>query len=236
MIIFTTCNTSLLPVYCLIFHPNFRKKFNFLYFQMYPVLIRRSRRRQEWAQFLRSPWGSLRTWTPWLCLAAWRWPWSSICTMPSHSPGTSFWGRFLWLDSQEPPGHWWPTWSREEDSLSLEVDLLGDHGVRGLLSEGVWAGVQLLQASPGLWIKCRISRRWIDSSIISPSHTWSRSTMWWWPRWWIGWSPWLSANGVHYAIKLDWTIDPVMARKVVGDKVALQGNFDPSALYSSVED
>ena len=30
--------------------------------------------------------------------------------------------------------------------------------------------------------------------------------------------------------------DYVMARKVVGDKVTLQGNFDPPALYSSVED
>ena len=49
------------------------------------------------------------------------------------------------------------------------------------------------------------------------------------------------AKGVHYAIEhlaysgyetvgLDWTIDPVMDRKVVGDKVTLQGNFDPPAL------
>ena len=30
--------------------------------------------------------------------------------------------------------------------------------------------------------------------------------------------------------------DYVMARKVVGDKVTLQGNFDTPALYSSVED
>ena len=45
------------------------------------------------------------------------------------------------------------------------------------------------------------------------------------------------AKGGHYAIELpansgyetvgvDWTIDPVMARKLVGDKVTLQGNFD----------
>ena len=49
------------------------------------------------------------------------------------------------------------------------------------------------------------------------------------------------AEGGHYAIEhlansgyetvgLDWTIDPVMDRKVVGDKVPLQGNFDPPAL------
>jgi len=55
------------------------------------------------------------------------------------------------------------------------------------------------------------------------------------------------AKGGHYALEkladsgyetvgLDWTIDPVLARKVVGDKVTLQGNFDPPALYSSTED
>lgn len=55
------------------------------------------------------------------------------------------------------------------------------------------------------------------------------------------------AKGGHYALEdlsnsgyetigLDWTIDPVLARRVVGDKVTLQGNFDPPALYSSVQD
>jgi len=55
------------------------------------------------------------------------------------------------------------------------------------------------------------------------------------------------AKGGHYALEqlassgyetvgLDWTIDPTLARKVVGDRVTLQGNFDPPALYSSVED
>ena len=49
------------------------------------------------------------------------------------------------------------------------------------------------------------------------------------------------AEGGHYAIEhlansgyetvgLDWAIDPVTARKVVGDKVTMQGNFDPPAL------
>ena len=55
------------------------------------------------------------------------------------------------------------------------------------------------------------------------------------------------AKGGHYALEqlknsgyetigLDWTINPTLARKVMGDKVTLQGNFDPPALYSSVED
>merc|ERR1719431_2006778 len=49
------------------------------------------------------------------------------------------------------------------------------------------------------------------------------------------------AKGGHYALEdlsnsgyetvgLDWTIDPVLARRMVGDKVTLQGNFDPWAL------
>ena len=38
------------------------------------------------------------------------------------------------------------------------------------------------------------------------------------------------ANSGYETVGLDWTIDPVMDRKVVGDKVTLQGNFDPPAL------
>ena len=30
---------------------------------------------------------------------------------------------------------------------------------------------------------------------------------------------------------IDWCIDPVDARRAVGDKVALQGNLDPNVLY-----
>ena len=37
-------------------------------------------------------------------------------------------------------------------------------------------------------------------------------------------------------VGLDWSIDPIMARKLVGDKVTLLWNFDPPALYSSVGD
>ncbi|MEG9545343.1 uroporphyrinogen decarboxylase [Mannheimia sp. HC-2023] len=37
------------------------------------------------------------------------------------------------------------------------------------------------------------------------------------------------------AIGLDWTVDIADARKWVGDKVALQGNMDPSVLYATPE-
>jgi uroporphyrinogen decarboxylase len=35
------------------------------------------------------------------------------------------------------------------------------------------------------------------------------------------------------ALGIDWTMDIGRARALVGDKVALQGNMDPSVLYSS---
>jgi uroporphyrinogen decarboxylase len=52
------------------------------------------------------------------------------------------------------------------------------------------------------------------------------------------------AKGVHYnldklamcgadAIGLDWTLDLGQTRKMIGDKVALQGNLDPAILYCS---
>ncbi|XP_050542627.1 uroporphyrinogen decarboxylase isoform X3 [Daktulosphaira vitifoliae] len=52
------------------------------------------------------------------------------------------------------------------------------------------------------------------------------------------------AKGGHYALRelssfgyevigLDWTIDPIQARQIVGDNVTLQGNLDPCALYGS---
>jgi len=55
------------------------------------------------------------------------------------------------------------------------------------------------------------------------------------------------AKGGHYALKelgesgydvvgLDWTIDPVEARKLVGKNVTLQGNFDPCNLYAPAAD
>jgi len=37
------------------------------------------------------------------------------------------------------------------------------------------------------------------------------------------------------AIGLDWTVDLAAARRRVGDKVALQGNFDPNALFARPE-
>ena len=50
-----------------------------------------------------------------------------------------------------------------------------------------------------------------------------------------GGGPWLesiAASGCD-AVGLDWTCDLAMARQRVGDKVALQGNMDPSVLYAS---
>ena len=55
------------------------------------------------------------------------------------------------------------------------------------------------------------------------------------------------AKGAHYGLAelsksgyqtvgLDWTMDPIQARNLVGENVTLQGNFDPPALYSSKED
>jgi uroporphyrinogen decarboxylase len=36
-------------------------------------------------------------------------------------------------------------------------------------------------------------------------------------------------------VGLDWTVDMAEARRIIGDRVALQGNLDPSALYASPE-
>lgn len=52
------------------------------------------------------------------------------------------------------------------------------------------------------------------------------------------------AKGVHYGLKdlsglgyevvsLDWTMDPVVSRSLVGSNVTLQGNLDPCALYGT---
>jgi len=52
-----------------------------------------------------------------------------------------------------------------------------------------------------------------------------------------GGGPWLehiAASGCD-AVGLDWTCDLGMARQRVGNKVALQGNMDPSVLYASPE-
>jgi len=49
-----------------------------------------------------------------------------------------------------------------------------------------------------------------------------------------GGSPWLAAmmqSGCD-AIGLDWTSDPVIARKLSAGRVALQGNLDPAALFA----
>ncbi len=52
-----------------------------------------------------------------------------------------------------------------------------------------------------------------------------------------GSSQWLEkiAESGCDAVGIDWTIDINIARKRIGDKVALQGNLDPAALYASPE-
>ena len=35
------------------------------------------------------------------------------------------------------------------------------------------------------------------------------------------------------ALGVDWTIDPKIARKLTGNRITLQGNFDPARLFSS---
>lgn len=55
------------------------------------------------------------------------------------------------------------------------------------------------------------------------------------------------AKGAHYALEelanigyevvgIDWTVDPVQARKCVGPNITLQGNLDPCALYARPSD
>lgn len=43
----------------------------------------------------------------------------------------------------------------------------------------------------------------------------------------------LAKDKSYEVIGLDWTVDPVEARKQLGPDVTLQGNMDPCALYSS---
>lgn len=35
----------------------------------------------------------------------------------------------------------------------------------------------------------------------------------------------------YETLGLDWTVDPIEARKIVGDNITLQGNLDPQDLY-----
>lgn len=37
----------------------------------------------------------------------------------------------------------------------------------------------------------------------------------------------------YETLGLDWTVDPVHARKVVGENITLQGNLDPQDLYKT---
>ncbi|XP_049865563.1 uroporphyrinogen decarboxylase [Pectinophora gossypiella] len=40
----------------------------------------------------------------------------------------------------------------------------------------------------------------------------------------------------YETLGLDWTVDPVEARKIVGDNITLQGNLDPQDLYKTPEE
>ena len=42
----------------------------------------------------------------------------------------------------------------------------------------------------------------------------------------------IAATGCH-AVGIDWTTEIDQARSLVGDKVAIQGNLDPTVLYGS---
>ena len=46
------------------------------------------------------------------------------------------------------------------------------------------------------------------------------------------WLPQMADVGAD-ALGIDWTTDMGVARSLVGDRVALQGNMDPSVLYAS---
>ena len=48
------------------------------------------------------------------------------------------------------------------------------------------------------------------------------------------WLEAIAASGCD-AVGLDWTVDPARARALVGSRVALQGNLDPSALFAPPE-
>jgi uroporphyrinogen decarboxylase len=41
----------------------------------------------------------------------------------------------------------------------------------------------------------------------------------------------LAQSAGYDVLGLDWCIDPAEARKIVGNRVALQGNLDPNVLY-----
>ena len=43
----------------------------------------------------------------------------------------------------------------------------------------------------------------------------------------------LAKEGGYDVIGLDWTVDPVEARRRVGPNITLQGNMDPTGLYAS---
>jgi uroporphyrinogen decarboxylase len=45
----------------------------------------------------------------------------------------------------------------------------------------------------------------------------------------------MATSGGYDVLGLDWCIEPSEARRIVGDKIALQGNMDPNLLYAGKE-
>lgn len=43
----------------------------------------------------------------------------------------------------------------------------------------------------------------------------------------------LAKSKTYEVLGLDWTVDPIEARKRFGSEITLQGNLDPCALYAS---
>lgn len=41
----------------------------------------------------------------------------------------------------------------------------------------------------------------------------------------------IQAHLGYETIGIDWTVDPIQARKAVGENITLQGNLDPQDLY-----
>ena len=127
--------------------------------------------------------------------------------------------------------------------LDAPEDLLGlleklSHSVRLFLEAQIAAGAQAVQIFDTL------------GGILSPDHyrkfslDWLHSIVSSLDR---GGAPVIVfSKGANYALKelseigadvvgLDWTVDLADARQAVGDRVALQGNLDPSVLYASPE-
>jgi len=69
-------------------------------------------------------------------------------------------------------------------------------------------------------VKCRLKHEGLDSVPMTVFAKGANSSL-----------KLLAEQGGYDVLGLDWCIDPVEARRIVGEKVALQGNMDPNVLY-----